>query len=297
MYLQNLVQHNGSRYVQCLITVWKSFFSPCSSVCNLHCNRLKLVSCIKLCLWLNLGFSPVTPHLWMTHNKQGHQKNIVYIFIQICRVFVSNFFTALLHSSLPCNESYCICPHTWQEEWLCIERELNAKQIERVSPAINLLRAELLYLAVILCQPLGHFWYYDFLPPCKHQVLLNGYSGLGAELDLLGTGSKRGSASWGTQGLFFFWALTASSDSWRQPRHRAFKKKCQALNCLLLLLLHDCFDSFPDVWQHRGSSIGCPVSSGVFMVARLQGRGKMLEPKRWVLVFHLFLSLNVFLGE
>lgn len=189
----------------------KAFFPPCSSVCNLHCNRLKLVSCIKLCLWLNLGFSPVTPHLWMTHNKQGHQKNIMYIFIQICRVFVSNFFTALLHSSLPCNESYCICLHTWQEEWLCIEGELNAKQIERVSPAINLLRAELLYLAVILCQPLGHFWYYDFLPPCKHQVLLNGYSGLGAELDLSGTGSKRGSASWGAQGLFF---LSPHSIQW-----------------------------------------------------------------------------------
>jgi len=131
--------------MQCLVTVWKRlFFFPCSSVCNLHCNRLKLVSCIKLCLWLNLGFSPVTPHLWMTHNKQGHQKNIVYIFIQICRAFVSNLFTALLHSSLACNESYGICTHTWQEKWLCIERKLNAKQIERISPAINLLRAELL---------------------------------------------------------------------------------------------------------------------------------------------------------
>lgn len=197
----------------------KAFF-PCSSVCNLHCSRLKLVSCIKLCLWLNLGFSPVTPHLWMTHNKQGHQKNIVYIFIQICRVFVSNFFTVFPHSSLPCNESYNICTHTWQEKCLCIERKLNTKQTERISPAINLLRAELLYLAVILCQPLGHFWYYDFLSPCKQQDLLNGYSGWGTELDLSGTGSKRDSASRGTQGLFF-WAFTASSDSRRQRCCRA----------------------------------------------------------------------------
>lgn len=153
---------------QFLITVWKGllfFFSfPCSSVCNLHCNRLKLVSCVKLCLWLNFGFSPVTPHLWMTHNKQGHQKNIVYVFIQICRAFFSNFFTALLHSSFACNESYSICVHTWQETWLCIERKLNAKQIERISPAINLLRAEHLCLAVILCQPLEHFWGI-FFPP------------------------------------------------------------------------------------------------------------------------------------
>lgn len=134
------------------------FFFPCSSVCNLHCNRLELVSCIKLCLWLNLGFHPATPHLWMTHKKQSHQKNIVYIFIQICRVLVSNFFTASLHSSLLCNESYSICVCTWQEKCLCVERKLNTKQIERISLVINLMRAELLYLAIILCQPLGHFW-------------------------------------------------------------------------------------------------------------------------------------------
>lgn len=207
----------------------KAFF-PCSSVCNLHCNRLKLVSCIKLCLWLNLGFSPVTPHLWMTHNKQGHQKNIVYIFIQICRVFVSNFFTAFLHSSLPCNESYDICMHTWQEKWLCIERKLNTKQTERISPAINLLRAELLYLAVILCQPLGHFWYYDFLSPCKQQDLLNGYSGWGTELDLSGTGSKRDSASRGTQGLFFFLSLHSIQWLKKAALLQSFLEKYQALN-------------------------------------------------------------------
>lgn len=194
-----------------------------SSVFNLHCNRLKLVSCIKLCLWLHLGFSPLTPHLWMTHNKQDHQKNIVYIFIQICRAFVSSFFTALLHSPLPCNESCSIHTHTWQEKWLCIEGRLNAEQIERISPAISLLRAELLYLADILCQPPGHFWYYDFLSSCKQWVLLNAYSGLGAELDLSGTGSKGGSASWGTQRLFsffFFWAVTFSDS--RQSHCRAF---------------------------------------------------------------------------
>lgn len=229
----------------------------------------------------------------MTHNKQGHQKNIVYIFIQICRVFVSNFFTAFLHSSLPCNESYNICMHTWQEKWLCIERKPNTKQTERISPAINLLRAELLYLAVILCQPLGHFWYYDFLSPCKQQDLLNGYSGWGTELDLSGTGSKRDSAaSRGTQGLFF-----EPSQHPVTQEGSAAAELFRKIPSFTSFLLQECFDSSPDVWQHEGSSVSCPLPWGMFMVPRLQGRGKMLEPKRWVFVFHLLLSRNISLGE
>lgn len=54
-----------------------------------------------------------------------------------------------------------------------------------------------------------------------------------------------------------------------------------------LLLLQECFDSSPGVWQHEGRSVSCPPPCGVFMVPWLQGRGKMLEPKRWVFVFHL----------
>lgn len=241
-----------------LLLFEKAFF-PCSSVCNLHFNRLKLVSCIKLCLWLNLGFSPVTPHLWMTHNKQGHQKNIVYIFIQICRVFVFNFFTALLHPLLPCNESYSICTHTWQEGWLCIEGKLNAKQIERISPAINLLRAELLYLAVVLCQPLGHFGYYDFLSPCKQQVLLNGYSSLGAELDLWGTGSKGGSASWSTMGIF----LSPHRIQWAASPLQSLLEKMPSITPLTSYSDMNVLTRFQ---MYRGSSLSCSVPSGVFMV-------------------------------
>lgn len=195
---------------------WKR---PWSSVFSLHCNRLKLVSCIKLCLWLNLGFSPLTPHLWMTHNKQGYQKNIVYIFIQFCRVFVSNFFTALLHSPLPCNESCSVCAHTWQEKCLCIEGKLNAKQTERISPAINLLRAELLCLAGVLSQPPGHCWYYDFLSSCKQQALLNGYSGLGQSWICQALAAREVLPPKALKGFFF--SAVSSRDS-RQSHCRVF---------------------------------------------------------------------------
>lgn len=213
----------------------------------------------------------------MTHNKQDHQKKTVYIFIQICRVFVSNFFTALLRSPLPCNESCSICTHTWQKKWLCIEGKLNAKQIERISPAINLLRAELLYLAGILCQPLGHLWYYDFLSSCKQGVLLNGYSGLEAELELSGTGSTGGSASWGTQKAFFFWAVT-SSDS-RQSHCRAFKKDAK---------LYISYFSYPSMnalarFQMRDST-GAAHSALLSLLEWPHWR----EGAKWVLVFHIF---------
>lgn len=181
---------------------WKR---PWSSVFNLHCNRLKLVSYIKLCLWLNLGFSPLTPHLWMTHNKQDHQKNIVYIFIQICR----GFFLIILQACciLPSHAMNHAVSVLIPDKWFCIGGNLNAKQIERISPAINLLRAELLYLAGLLCQPLGHCWYYDFLSSCKQQVLLNGYSGLGQSWICQALAAKEVLPPEALEGFFLFFEL------------------------------------------------------------------------------------------
>lgn len=210
----------------------------------------------------------------MTHNKQGYQKNIVYIFIQICRVFVSNFFTALLHSPLPCNESCSVCAHTWQEKCLCIEGKLNAKQTERISPAINLLRAELLCLAGVLSQPPGHCWYYDFLSSCKQQSLLNGYSGLGQSWICQALAAREVLPPEALKGFFFF--QLSHPETQGSPTAELFRKM-PSFTCLISPALPWMFWPISRCVTAQGqlTQLSCPFA--VFTVATLDGKGKMLH--------------------